>query len=192
MLPPGLAFLALSERAWARTRQAKLPRYYFDLDRERESQVKNTTAYTPAIPLAIGLRESLAMILEEGLPQVFARHDRMARATRAAALALGVELAAPVFPSPAATAIYVPAGIDGAEFVAYLRDKMGVTFGGGQGQWKGKVVRIAHVGYMATFDVIAAVAAFEMALKHFGHPVELGRGVAAAQQVLMEELPPHK
>lgn len=192
MLPPGLAFLALSERAWARTRAAKLPRYYFDLNRERDNQAKNTTAYTPAISLIIGLREALAMIKEEGLDRVFARHDRLARATRAAAMALGVELVAPTAPSPAATGVFLPAGIDGGKFVGYLRDKMGVTFAGGQGQWKGKVARIAHLGYMGVFDTIAAIAAFEMALHHFGQRVELGAGVAAAQRVLLEALPPRQ
>jgi len=192
MLPPGLGFLALSERAWARTKAAKLPRYYFDLNRERDNQAKNTTAYTPAISLIIGLREALAMIKEEGLDRVFARHERLARATRAAAMALGVELVAPTAPSPAATGVFLPAGIDGGKFVGYLRDKMGVTFAGGQGQWKGKVARIAHLGYMGVFDTIAAIAALEMALQHFGQPVELGAGVAAAQRVLLEALPPRQ
>ena len=192
MLPPGLGFLALSERAWARTKAAKLPRYYFDLNRERDNQAKNTTAYTPAISLIIGLREALAMIKEEGLDRVFARHERLARATRAAAMALGVELVAPTAPSPAATGVFLPAGIDGGKFVGYLRDKMGVTFAGGQGPWKGKVARIAHLGYMGVFDTIAAIAALEMALQHFGQRVELGAGVAAAQRVLLEALPPRQ
>jgi aspartate aminotransferase-like enzyme len=190
MLPPGLAFLALSERAWERASGAKLPRYYFDLARERENLAKNTTAWTPAISLVYGLREALAMIFTEGLPQVFQRHDRLARATREAATALGITLVAPREPSPAATGIFIPPGVEGGKFVAYLRDKMGVTFAGGQGQWKGKVARIAHLGYMSTFDTVTAVAALEMALRHFGHGVDLGRGVAAAETVLMEALPP--
>jgi aspartate aminotransferase-like enzyme len=189
MLPPGLAFIALSERAWARAAACCQRRYYFDLARERQNQAKNTTAYTPAISLIIGLREALAMIEEEGLPNVFARHARLARATRAAAEALSLRLVAPGAPSPAATGIYVPEAVDGAKLVAYLRDRMGVTFAGGQDQLKGRVVRIAHLGYMDVFDTIAAVAAFEMALAHFGHRVELGRGVGAAEAVLAESLP---
>jgi aspartate aminotransferase-like enzyme len=192
MLPPGLGLLALSERAWSRTKESKLPRYYFDLNRERDNQAKNTTAFTPAISLIMGLREALAIIKEEGLDRVFARHDRMARATRAAAMALGAELVAPTVPSPAATGVFLPAGIDGGKFVGYLRDRMGVTFAGGQGQWKGKIARIAHLGYMGVFDTIAGIAAFEMALRHFGQRVELGAGVAAAQRVLMEALPPRQ
>ncbi|MGD0946144.1 MAG: alanine--glyoxylate aminotransferase family protein [Candidatus Binatia bacterium] len=188
MLPPGLAFIALSERAWKRTKEAKLPRFYFDLNNERENQAKDTTAWTPAISLVIGLRESLAMIHEEGLQQVFARCARMAAATRAAAAALGLQLVAPDAPSPALTGIYTPSDVDGGKLVVYLRDRLGVTFAGGQDQLKGKVVRIAHLGYMGIFDVVTAIAALEMALGHFGHPVPLGRGVGAAQEILMSEL----
>ena len=189
MLPPGLAFVALSERAWQRAKDAKLPRFYFDFARERDNHDKDTTAWTPAISLITGLRESLAMILEEGLPQVFARHARMAAATRAAATALGLKLVAPDAPSPALTAIHVPAGVDGGKLVGYLRDRMGVTFMGGQDQLKGKIVRIGHLGYTGTFDIVTAIAAFEMALRHFGHDVVLGRGVGAAEEVLMAGLP---
>lgn len=189
MLPPGLAFIALGERAWKRTKDAKLPRFYFDLNKERENQAKDTTAWTPAISLVTGLRESLAMIAEESLPRVFARHARMAAATRAAAAALDMKLVAPDAPSPAVTGMYTPSDVDGGKLVAYLRDKMGVTFAGGQDQLKGKIVRIAHLGYMGAFDVVTAIAALEMALCHFGHRVPLGRGVGAAQEALMSALP---
>jgi len=189
MLPPGLAFVALSERAWQCTKQAKLPRFYFDFAKERESLANNTSAWTPAISLITGLREALAMILEEGLPAVFARHARMAAATRAAVSALGLQLVAPDAPSPALTALFVPPGAEGGKLVSYLRDRMGVTFMGGQDQLKGKIVRIGHLGYTGTFDVVVAIAAFEMALRHFGHSVQLGRGVGAAQEILMAALP---
>jgi aspartate aminotransferase-like enzyme len=189
MLPPGLALIALSERAWARVGTVRQPRFYFDLSRERTNQSKNTTAYTPAISLTFGLRESLAMIREEGLSNVFARHERLARATRAGAQALGCRLVAPEAPSPAATGLYVPEDVDGGKLVSYLRDRMHVTFAGGQDQLKGRALRMAHLGYMDAFDTIAALAAFEMALHHFGHKVELGRGVAAAEAILVEGLP---
>jgi len=188
MLPPGLACIALNERAWERTKEAKLPRFYFDLNRERENQAKDTTAWTPAISLVTGLRESLAMIREEGLQRVFARCARMAAATRAAAAALGLRLVAPDAPSPAVTGMYTPTDVDGGKLVAYLRDRMGVTFAGGQDQLKGKIVRTAHLGYIGMFDIVTAIAALEMALCHFGHHVPLGRGVGAAQEVLMSEL----
>jgi aspartate aminotransferase-like enzyme len=189
MLPPGLALIALSRRAWQRAEQTAQPRFYFDLPRERANQAKNTTAYTPAISLVIGLREALAMMQEEGLANVFARHARLARATRAAAETLGLRLMAPDNPSPALTGVYVPDGIDGSKLFAYLRDKMRVVFAGGQDHLKGKIIRIAHLGYIGAFDTITAVAAFEMALRHFGHPVELGRGVGAAEAELLGALP---
>jgi aspartate aminotransferase-like enzyme len=189
MLPPGLALIALSERAWARVEKVTQPRFYFDLVRERTNQQKNTTAYTPAISLVFGLHEALKMMREEGWPQVFARHDRLARATRAGVQALGCKLIAPDSPSPATTGVYVPEKVDGGALEKYLRDKMKVTFAGGQDQLKGRVVRIAHLGYFGAFDTITSIAAFEMALRHFGHPVELGRGVGAAQAILMEALP---
>jgi len=189
MLPPGLAFVALSERAWQRTKAAKVPRFYFDFARERDNLAKDTSAWTPAISLVTGLREALAMMLEEGLPAIFARHARLAAATRAAASALDLKLVAPDAPSPALTAFFVPPAVDGGKLVAYLRDRMGVTFMGGQDQLKGKIVRIGHLGYTGTFDIVTAIAALEMALRHFGHNVVFGRGVAAAQEVLMAGMP---
>jgi aspartate aminotransferase-like enzyme len=122
------------------------------------------------------------------LERVYARHDRMARATRAAATALGLKLLAPENPSPAATGIILPAGLNGDKLLDYLRERMGLTMAEGQDQLRGKVIRIAHVGYMGAFDVIVAVSGLEMALAKFGQPVPLGRGVAAAQDVLLEAL----
>ncbi len=188
MLPPGLSLIALSRRAWGRVEKTAQPRYYFDLLRERTNQARNTTAYTPAISLVIGLREALAMIQEEGLSNVFARHARLAKATRAAAAALGLRLLAPDNPSPAVTGVYVPEDVDGSKLVAYLRDRMRVVFAGGQDHLKGKIIRIAHLGYIGAFDTIAAIAAVEMALRHFGHAVELGRGVGAAEAELLAAL----
>lgn len=189
MLPPGLAFIALSERAWTRQGESRQRRFYFDLARERDNQAKNTTAWTPAISLVVGLREALAMLEEEGLENAFARQALQAEATRAAAAALGLKLVAPKNPSPASTGIYTPEGVEGGKMVGYLRDKMRVTFAGGQDHLKGKIVRIAHLGYVDTFDTVTAIAALEMALQRFGHPLELGRGVGAAQRVLMAALP---
>jgi aspartate aminotransferase-like enzyme len=189
MLPPGLALIALSERAWRRAEGVRQPRFYFDLVRERTNQAKNTTAWTPAISLVIGLREALLMMEEEGFANVFARHARLASATRAALTALELRLLAPDNPSPAVTGVYVPDRIDGSKLFAYLRDKMRVVFAGGQDHLKGKIVRIAHLGYMGAFDTVTAIAAFEMALHHFGHPLQLGRGVGAAEAELLPALP---
>jgi aspartate aminotransferase-like enzyme len=188
MLPPGLGFIALSDRAWERTKQATLPRFYFDLNLERKNQQKGSGAFTPAVSLIFGARASLEMMQREGLDRVYARHARMSRATRAAATALGLKLLAPDSPSPAATGVYLPDGIDADHVLDYLRDHMNITLAEGQDQLKGKVIRIAHVGYMGAFDVITAVAALEMVLRKFGVELPLGKGVAAAQEILMESL----
>lgn len=188
MLPPGLGFIALSDRAWDRTKKAKLPRFYFDLNLERKNQQKGSGAFTPAVSLIFGLRASLNMMEREGLDKVYARHARLCRATRAAATALGLKLLAPDSPSPAATGIYLPEGINADQVLEYLRDRMNVTLAEGQDQLKGKVIRIAHVGYMGAFDVVTAIAALEMALRKFGAEIPFGRGVAAAEEVLMEAL----
>lgn len=188
MLPPGLAFIALSKRAWQRVATTRQRRFYFDLLRERESQSALSAAYTPAISLITGLRESLRIIEEEGLQSIFERHERLARATRAAAKALGLRLLAVESPSPAATGMWVPETVDGTELLAYLRDEMHVTFGGGQDRLKGRVVRVGHLGYMDATDIITAVAALEMALCHFGWRVSPAAGVAAVEAVLMASL----
>ena len=189
MLPPGLAFLALSERAWKRADQPHLPGFYFDLKRERKNQAENTTAYTPAVSLVFGLHAVLAMLEQETYSEVFARHARLAAATRAAAEALGLKLLAPRAPSPAATGFYLPSGVDGGKLTKYLRDKVGVSLAGGQDHLKGKILRVAHIGYFGEFDVVTAVAAIEMALAKFGSRVDLGRGVAAAERVLAAGFP---
>jgi len=190
MLPPGLAMIALSNKAWALTESAACPRFYFDLATERKNQQagKDTTAWTPAIALILGLNEVLKMMFEEGLDNLHARHALLAKATRAGVAALGMK---PVSSSPAtsATGAFVPEGVDGVAFVKYLRDTMGVTFAGGQDHLKGKIIRIAHLGYYDVFDICTAISAIEIALNRFGHPVEMGRGVAAAQVVLAERFP---
>jgi aspartate aminotransferase-like enzyme len=189
MLPPGLGFIALSHRAWEASKKAKLPRFYFDLKLERKSQQKNSSAFTPAVSLIFGLRAALKLMQEEGFEGVYARHERLARATRAGATAIGLKLLAPQSPSPSATGILLPQGIDSDKLLDYLRDKMGVTFAEGQDQLRGKAIRIAHVGYMGAFDTLVAVSALEMALKKSGFPIKFGQGVAAAQEILMEALP---
>ena len=188
MLPPGLGLIALSDRAWARTEKAKLPRHYFDLRLERKNQQKGSAAFTPAVSLIFGLRASLQLMRQEGLERVYARHDRLARATRAAATAMGLKLLAPESPSPAATGIYMPEGVNADKLLDYLRDRMGITFAEGQDQLRGRIIRIAHVGYMGAFDVLVAIGALEMALRKFGVPIKFGQGVAAVQEILMETL----
>jgi len=186
MLPPGLAFIALSEKAWKAAEKSKCPRFYFDLKKERKNLAKKTSAYTPAVSLITGLRETLLMMKEEGLDNVFARHERLARATRGAMEALGLKLLAPQNPASSATGVYLPEGLDGKKFVKYIRDELGVTMAGGQDHLEGKIIRIAHLGYIDTFDIITAVSAIEMALEKFGQKIALGKGVGAAQKILLE------
>ncbi len=184
MLPPGLAFAAVSEKAWKLAEESDLPKYYFDYRKEAKSIVKNQTAYTPAVSLLMGLCEVLRLMREEGLENIFARHARLAEATREAVKALGLELFAPKSPSNAVTAVKVPEGIEGGKITKIIRDEFGVTIAGGQGSMKGKIFRIAHLGYADRFDVITAISALEMTLSRLGYPVEFGKGVGTAMRIL--------
>jgi aspartate aminotransferase-like enzyme len=186
MLPPGLAFVGLSDKAWRFNETARCPRFYFDFKKERKNLKDNTTAYTPAVSLIIGLREVLRMMKEEGLENVFARHNRLARATRAAMQAIGMKPLAPEAPADSCTGVFVPEGVEGGKLVKALRDQFGVTIAGGQDHLKGKILRVAHLGYVDTFDTIVAVSAIEIALKKSGYNVPLGKGVAAAEEIFLE------
>ncbi|MFN7950904.1 MAG: alanine--glyoxylate aminotransferase family protein [bacterium] len=184
MIPPGLAFVSLGAKAWALAERARLPRFYFDLRRERDSQVKGESAWTPAISLVIGLAEALDRLHAEGLENAYARQALLAAATRAALVALGFRLVAEQAPSPALTAAHAPTGVDAAAIVRALRDDHGIVVSGGQGALKGRILRIGHLGYVDGFDVLAVVAALERVLVSLGAQVALGRGLTVAQQVL--------
>lgn len=187
MLPPGLSFAALSDKAWEFAGKSTLPKYYFDFKKELKNLVKNQNAYTPAVSMIMGLAESLQGIQKEGLQNIFARHAQLARATREAMLALGLKLYAPRAYSDAVTAVLAPPGIDAEKVVKGLRDRHNLTIAGGQDQAKGKIFRIAHMGYVDKFDVLMAVAAVEMTLQEQGYAVEIGKGVRAAMEVLTEK-----
>jgi aspartate aminotransferase-like enzyme len=187
MLPPGLAFAAVSSKAWKLVETARSPRFYFDFRKEKKAIVQNQTAWTPAVSLIVGLKDTLAIMKAEGLGGVFDRHALFARATREAMVAIGLTLFAES-PSEATTVITGPAGIDTGKIVKQMRTRYGVTIIGGQGQAKGKVFRIATLGWADPFDVISVVSAVEMALKDLGVPVEVGKGVATAQKVLYDAL----
>ncbi|MDH4267024.1 MAG: alanine--glyoxylate aminotransferase family protein [Deltaproteobacteria bacterium] len=186
MLPPGLSFAALSDKAWEFVGKSTLPKFYFDFKKELKNLMQNQSAYTPAVSLVMGLAESLQRIRKEGLENIFTRHARLARATREAMLALGLKLYAPQAYSDAVTAVVAPPGVDGQKVVKILRDRHNLTIAGGQDQAKGKIFRIAHMGYVDKFDVIMAVAAVEMTLKELGYAVETGKGVRAAMEVLLK------
>ena len=180
-LPPGLAFLAASDKAWKQNEAADLPRFYFDVKRERDNQRKNQTAWTPAITLVEGLDESLAMYREEGLETVFERHARMARAARAGMQALGLSLFSRS-PSAAMTTVHAPAGVDSEKLVKHLFKQYGIKLVGGQDAVKGKIFRIAHLGYFDDFDMLVVIGAIERGLHDLGAKIELGAGLAAAQR----------
>jgi aspartate aminotransferase-like enzyme len=183
MLPPGLSFICLSDKAWRFTESSTIPKYYLNLKKELKSQSKNTTAYTPATTLISGLAEVLKMFEEEGLENVYKRHAVNAEATRAAITAMGFELLAEV-PSNAATGFYLPESIDGGKLVKFMREKVGITYAGGQDHLKGRIVRVSHLGYHDAFDTITAISGLEMGLRNMGYDLKLGTGVAAAEEVL--------
>jgi aspartate aminotransferase-like enzyme len=185
MLPPGLAFAALSEKAWRFVERSNLPKYYFDFKKELKGTKKNQSAYTPAITLFVGLRESLRMIRTEGLEGVFRRHEKLATATRAAVKALGLDLYAPDSPSNAVTAVKIPEGMDGDRLKDLFFERFGITVAEGQDRAKGKIIRIAHLGYYEKLDMIMVISALEMLLKEMGHKFQLGAGVRAAEEILM-------
>lgn len=183
MLPPGLGFLSISEKAKKLIEKSDLPKFYFCLKAALKSYAKNDTPWTPAVSLIQGLDSVLDMILSEGLDNILKRHARLANATREAVKAMGLEIFAKK-PSNAVTSVKVPEGIDGGALVKKMRDEQGITIAGGQGDLKGKIFRIAHLGYMDEYDAITAIAGVEIVLKQLGYDVELGKGVAKAQELL--------
>jgi aspartate aminotransferase-like enzyme len=185
MLPPGLAFAGVSDKAWEFNKTSTLPKFYFNWAKELANLQKNQTNFTPAISLIMGLRESLKMMKEEGRENVFRRIGILARATREGAMALGLKVFAKS-PSPAVTAIVAPEGIDGQDIYKTLWKKYGVTGAGGQDQLKGKIFRIATLGYADKYDVITAISALEFTLRDLGYKFQMGTGVAKALEVLTE------
>src|SRR5262245_10787794 len=186
MLPPGLSFCAVSEKAWGHVKTSRLPKYYFDLTAEWRAMSRNEAHFTPAVSIVLGLREVLRMIDAEGLSNVFKRHERLARATRSGAEALGLELFAKASPSPAPTAVVAPRGLDSERLVAAYSTTHNITIAGGQGEMKGTVFRLGHMGYVGDFDVLTSLAALEQVLHELGQPVDFGAAVRSAQKVFAE------
>jgi aspartate aminotransferase-like enzyme len=181
MLPPGLAFIALSDTAWKAAAEAKSPKFYFDLLRERKMQQKQQTAWTPGISLIQGGVKALGMLREEGLPAIFARHERLARATRSAVQAMGLELFSSA-PSPVLTTVKVPARFsveEGKRIQKIMQEEYGVIITGGQDELQGRILRLSHFGYCDVFDVMTGIGALEMALADLGHPISFGAGTGA-------------
>jgi len=184
MLTTGLAILAISQKALAAMETAKLPRTFFDFKDMMAANNSGGFPYTPPLQLIYGLRESLAMLLEEGLDNVFARHHRMAEGVRKAVEAWGLKLCAnsPDLYSDSVSAIYVPEGFDSNQLTAHAFDTYGVSFGIGLGEMNTKAFRIGHLGSLTDVMVLSGLATIEMAMADLNYPITLGSGVAAAQE----------
>ena len=191
MIPPGLAYLAVSERAWDAMETSLNPRYYFDLRKERKNQSKSESAYTPAVSLIAGLGAALDYIAAQGGGDLAAGRMALvnnaevcAAMTRAAVEALGLKLFAPVTPAAACTAVLPPAGVDSGVIVKELKARFGATITNGQGEMKGQIFRVAHLGYFDYMDTIALIGALEhVAVESLRLPgVALGTALIAAQQ----------
>jgi len=194
MIPPGLAYLSVSDKAWKAAETAKNPRYYFDLRKERKNAVKGESAYTPAVALVAGLGAALDYIagqaggdLEKGRIALIDNAQVNAAATRAGLVALGFTLFAPKSPSAAATAVAVPEGMDSSVVVKALKAKFSLVTANGQGEMQGKIFRVAHLGFFDYLDTVAFLGAMEHIAKDvLGLPVEFGQAVAAAQEVFAD------
>jgi len=185
MIPPGLAFLAVGEKARKAYEKSKLPKFYFDIKAYRDSLAKDGECpYTIPVSLCLALSEAIAMMREEGFENIYARHRRLALAMRAGVKAMGLEFFSQ-HQSFVETVFRVPEGIDGVQLVRLVREKYGVRLSGGQSSYKGKIVRIAHMGYVTEHDILLAIATLEMVLKELGFPVELGSGIRAAEEVFL-------
>jgi alanine-glyoxylate transaminase/serine-glyoxylate transaminase/serine-pyruvate transaminase len=188
MLPPGMGLLAASEKAIRASEKAKCPRSYWDWTTVMERNVNGQYPYTPATALLFGLKEAIAMLNEEGLPNVFARHARLAGACRRAVEALGLSILCrkPAERSNTVTAVVMPEGLDAEAYADHARRALDMSLGIGLGEVKGKVFRIGHLGSLNELELLGGLAGVEMTLRSFGVKVPLGAGLAAAQQYLLE------
>ena len=185
MIPPGLAFVALSQRAIDRMAASNLPKFYFDLRKAYASYQKNDTPWTPAASLIIGVDAALEMIRAEGIENVWRRHERMATAVRAGIRALGLNLFSEV-PSFAVTPVWLPEGVAWKSFNHILKDTYGITVAGGQDDYAGKIFRISHLGYYDELDMLAVVGAIERTLAECGWKFAAGSGVRAVQEAFLK------
>ena len=185
-LPPGLAFVSVSARAWERIESSKTPRFYFDLRRERKAQQGGESAFTPAISNVVALKASLDFVASlGGVDALVENAHTLAAMTRAAAEGLGMPLVAKRDHGDALTALLPPPGLDSGSIVKALKADFASTLAGGQGKLKGKILRIAHLGYYDVTDTLGLIGTLEIVLKKLGHRLELGKGLAAAQTAYM-------
>jgi len=184
MIPPGLGFVAVSPKAWKAYATAKLPRFYLDLGKYKKDAAKNTTPFTPPVNMFFALQVALRMMQAEGLENIFARHQRLTMATRAAVKAMGLPLFAPDgAASPAITAV-APVGVDAEQIRSVMKKQFDIALAGGQDHLKGKIFRIGHLGFVSDRDILTAIAALESTLQSLGYSGAVpGAGVAAAAKI---------
>lgn len=185
LLPPGISFISVGERAWQAAAGSRMPKYYFNLRTAEGMLQKGQTPFTPALPQFVALREALQIYFDEGRENCYIRHRCMASAVRAAARALGLELLVQEerFASPTVTAVVNPPQIKGEQLRARMRDRFEVEIAGGQGVLEGKIFRLGHLGAVGYLDVLAGIAALEMALQSLGYPLKKGLAVGAAEEM---------
>jgi len=183
MIPPGLAFLSISPKAWAFAETSKLPRYYFDLKREKKSAAGGESSWTPNTSLLLALAEALKYVKSIGMDKLIENAQMLAKATRAAVNALGLELFVPNSPGSSVTSVKAPKGMDSGVIVKEFRSRFGSIISNGQGSMKGQIFRIAHLGYFDFPDLFGVIAELEIILAAQGIPVKFGTGVAAVQNV---------
>ena len=187
MCPPGLAFASVSPAALEAAAHSRSPRFVYDWERTRAAQAKLDAPFTPAVSLVRALDVALGLLLDEGLEAAFVRHARLGRACREGAKAMGLELFSPDDDrSAVVTAIRAPDGVDATRIVAELRERFGITIANGQGELKGKIVRIGHIGWFDVFDITTALAALELALADAGAEIERGVAVSRALEAYAE------
>ncbi len=185
MIPPGLAYIAFSDKAWDLVEKSTMPKFYFDARAAKKSIGKRTTPWTPAVTLIIQQKKALEIIKSMGLEKLFEHHRILGDATRKAVQAVGLELLSKN-PGNILTAVKIPSGIDGVQFVKLMQGKYGAYIAGAQDPHKGEFFRIAHLGYMGGFDIITAISAMEMTLSELGYDFESGKAIKAAEEVLKE------
>jgi aspartate aminotransferase-like enzyme len=186
MIPPGLAFLSVSPKAWKHAGNSTLPHYYFNLKKEAKNAAAGESSWTPNTSLILALGEALKYIQSTGMARLVENAQLLARATRVAVQELGLELFAPNSPGSSVTAVKAPAGMDSGKIVKGFRERFGAIIANGQGTMKGQIFRIAHLGYFDFADLFAVIAELELILAANGHPVRFGAGVAAVQEVYAE------
>lgn len=186
MIPPGLAFMSVSPKAWGFADSANLPHFYFNLKKEKKSGDAGESSWTPSTALILALAEALKYVKQIGMSKLVENAQLLARATRAAVEKLGLELFSPQSPGSSVTAVKAPRGLDSGVIVKEFRNRFGAIIANGQGSMKGQIFRIAHLGYFDFADLFAVVAGLEIILHANGYPVEFGSGVAAVQNLYSE------